>query len=183
MVVAWLDSLITELGLEWTRYDYNIDPWPYFEKADASGDIQYAYMKGLYHVLDTLMRKHPAWFVETCATGSQRLDIGTIRRAISSWLSDQSVFPHICRYMQLGANRFIPAHLANSAVVTYRGPVCAEKGQVSFDRGRARWGVYSDPAMALRRNSRPGGPVRVRCCLAWPVRSPSAAISPRGLRN
>lgn len=171
LVIQWLDGLITEYGIEWMRYDYNISPFPYLKPLDETLEIQYAYMEGLYRVFDTVMQRHPQWFVETCATGAQRLDIGTMRRAHCSWASDQSEYPHICRYMQLSANRFIPGHLLNSAVVTHRTPKEAwsaanlaeianadlGKGQVSFNCGQARWGVYSDPAMARRRRFGPGG--------------------------
>ena len=170
MVIEWLDGLLTEYGIEWTRYDYNISPFPYMTPLDGTLEIQYAYMEGLYRVFDTVMQRHPEWFIETCATGAQRLDIGTMRRAHSSWASDQSEFPHICRYMQLSANRFIPGHLMNSAVVTHRAPLGAwsaadlggianaslGKGQVSFNCGQAKWGVYSDPSMGIRRKFGPG---------------------------
>lgn len=107
---------IRRLDLKWSRWDYNIEPQPFWDAVDPSGKIQFDYMAGLYHVLDTLMAAHPEWMVEGCASGGRRIDMGTMKRAHTFWFSDHSTSAAICRYMQARANRFLPGHLLNSSV-------------------------------------------------------------------
>ncbi len=73
-------------------------------------------MAGLYRVLDTLMREHPHWLVECCASGGRRIDLGTLRRAHTIWFSDHTEDALVCRFMQTGAQRFLPGNFPNSAV-------------------------------------------------------------------
>jgi alpha-galactosidase len=107
-------------------------------------------------VLDTLMGRYPALLVENCASGGQRIDLAMMRRAHSCWFSDHSLSPQICRYMQLEANRFLPAQFCNSAVVAVRGASSAQfsefdilsrmAGTLSFDGDIASW----SPALTQR---------------------------------
>ncbi|MHB9035869.1 MAG: alpha-galactosidase [Armatimonadota bacterium] len=121
----WLIDLISPMieryDIRWSRWDYNINPEAYWRRADPTGKIQFAYMKGLYRVLDTLMSRYPRWFVEQCSSGGHRLDIGTMRRGHSFWFSDQTFDPDMCRAMQAGANHFLPGHLCNSSVAVDSG--------------------------------------------------------------
>ncbi len=126
--IETVSGWIRRLDLKWSRWDYNIDPQPFWDAVDPSGKIQFDYMAGLYRVLDTLMSEHPKWMVEGCASGGRRIDIGTIRRAHTFWFSDHSTIPSVCRYMQARANRFLPGHLLNSSVA-----VKWENGDLGFD--------------------------------------------------
>jgi len=119
---------IERLDLRWSRWDYNIEPNPFWRSVDPSGAIQFAYMRGLYRVLDTLMQRFPNWMVEACASGGRRLDLGTIRRAHTVWFSDHTTYPAVCRHMQARANRFLPGHLLNSSVAVGFG-----RGDDGFD--------------------------------------------------
>ncbi|TAK22713.1 MAG: alpha-galactosidase [Chloroflexota bacterium] len=117
LVSGWIERL----GLEWGRWDYNFGPRVYWERADPTGKIQFAYLSGLYRVLDTLMARHPRWLIEACAGGGRRIDFGTLRRSHTTWFSDYTGDAPVCRTMQSGANRFLPGHLLNSAVCVWRG--------------------------------------------------------------
>jgi alpha-galactosidase len=119
---------IKRLDLRWSRWDYNIEPQPFWDAVDTSGKIQFEYFKGLYRVLDTLMSEHPNWMVEGCASGGRRIDIGTMKRAHTYWFSDQTDIAPVCRYMQARANRFLPGQLLNSSVA-----VGWENGDKGFD--------------------------------------------------
>ncbi|NLF02557.1 MAG: alpha-galactosidase [Anaerolineales bacterium] len=120
-VIETVGGWIERLGLVWSRWDYNIEPMPMWKAIDPTLKIQFAYMQGLYRVLDTLMADHPDWMVEGCASGGRRVDMGTMRRAHTFWFSDQSVDPLLCRYMQARANRFLPGHLCDSTVAVPLG--------------------------------------------------------------
>lgn len=145
VVGGWIDRL----GLEWSRWDYNIGPKSYWEKADPTGKIQFAHLVGLYRVLDRLIADHPKWLVECCASGGRRIDLGTLRRAHSIWFSDHTEDALVCRIMQTGANRFLPGNFPNSSVPVARnagdgttsdGDIISRMcGALSFDGDIASW--------------------------------------------
>ena len=149
-LIELVGGYIKRLDLRWARWDYNIAPKPFWEKVDPTGKIQFAYVKGLYRVLDTLMRENRGWLVECCASGGQRIDLGTLRRAHTIWASDHTEDPNICRFMQTGVNRFLPGHLPNSAVPVAKGQggreivrdfdvISRMCGALSFDGDVASW--------------------------------------------
>ena len=115
-LIEMMGGWIRKLDIRWSRWDYNIDPMSAWKKIDPTLKIQVDYFAGLYRVLDTLMKEHPNWMVEGCASGGRRIDIGTMKRAHTYWFSDQTDLPKVCRYMQARANRFLPGHLLNSSV-------------------------------------------------------------------
>jgi alpha-galactosidase len=87
---------------------------------DPTGKVQFAYMDGLYRVLDTLLARHPNLLTDNCAGGGQRIDFGTLRRAATTVISDHAEDPHVCRAMQTGGARVFPANYMNSSI--YIGP-------------------------------------------------------------
>ena len=54
-----LTGYIEQLGLKWIKLDYNFGPKPFWHAADPTFKIQFAYLAGLYRVLDELIRQHP----------------------------------------------------------------------------------------------------------------------------
>ena len=127
-VIDLLDGWIRRLDVRWSRWDYNIGPKPYWDSVDPTGKVRFAYMRGLYRVLDTLLERHPQWLVEACASGGRRIDLGTLKRAHTIWFSDHSDDPHVCRLMQTGAARYLPGHLTNSSVEVH-----LREGEGRFD--------------------------------------------------
>ncbi|MBI1926868.1 alpha-galactosidase [Candidatus Poribacteria bacterium] len=148
-VIKLISDWIQRLDLRWSRWDYNIGPKPFWEKLDSTGKVQFAYLKGLYRVLDTLMQRHPQWLIECCASGGRRIDFGTLKRAHTIWFSDHSDDPHICRLMQTGAARYLPGHLTNSSIQVNLGEgdgrfqesavLSRMAGALSFDGDVASW--------------------------------------------
>jgi alpha-galactosidase len=112
---------ISRLGLKWSRFDYNIDPAPYWQAADPTGKIQFAYVQGLYRVLDELRARHPDWMLENCASGGRRTDLGTLARSHTNWFSDYVDDANVVRWMQLRSQRFMPGNCSNASVNVRRG--------------------------------------------------------------
>ncbi|MFP4029017.1 MAG: alpha-galactosidase [Candidatus Brocadiia bacterium] len=156
--IETVGNWIEKLDLRWSRWDYNIEPQPYWDAVDPTGKIQCRYMEGLYRVLDTLMSKYPTWMVEGCSSGGRRIDIGTMKRAHTYWFSDQSRIPSVCRYMQARANRFLPGHLLNSSVAVASGNgdsgfndtsvLSRMLGKLAFDGDIASWSAKLTDRMA-----------------------------------
>lgn len=113
-LVDMMGGYIEELDLRWIKWDYNIDPFKYWEAADTTLKVQFGYVEGLYEVLDTLMERYPRCRMEGCASGGRRIDLGTIRRSHTLWISDAYHYEHnplLSRYMQGRANCFLPGQL------------------------------------------------------------------------
>ena len=118
-LIEMLGGYIERLDLRWIKWDYNISPFKHWEAADATLKIQFEYIYGLYHVLDTLMENYPLCRMEHCASGGRRIDLGIIRRSHVLFLSDAYHFRHnplLSRYFQARANCFLPGHLLSSWV-------------------------------------------------------------------
>jgi len=127
-VVEMVGGWIKRLGLHWIRWDYNVDPRSFWEAVDSSCKVQFGYLEGLYRVLDTLMEQNPECMIESCASGGRRIDIGTMKRAHTIWISDHWEDPFVDRYIQARANRFLPGHLLNRSIA-----VPLDQGDDGFD--------------------------------------------------
>ncbi|HEX9997449.1 MAG TPA: glycoside hydrolase family 36 protein [Abditibacterium sp.] len=120
-LIELISGWISKLGLKWSRFDYNIDPAPYWKAADPTGKIQFAYIQGLYRVLDELRARHPDWMLENCASGGRRTDLGTLARSHTHWFSDYVDDANVVRWMQLRSQRFMPGNCSNSSMNVRRG--------------------------------------------------------------
>jgi alpha-galactosidase len=67
-----------------------------------------------------LLERFPNLLIDNCASGGTRTDFGTLRRAGTTVISDHAEDPHICRLMQTGGARVLPANYMNSSF--YVGP-------------------------------------------------------------
>ncbi len=100
---------------EWIKlYDLT---WFRFEMA-GFGDLQY--MNGFYELMETITKEHPDFHIECCYGGGTRFDLGMIRWCTSTWLSDHTGDPDVCRFNQTGALRFWPSYFLNLAVRVHR---------------------------------------------------------------
>ncbi|MGH2371073.1 MAG: alpha-galactosidase, partial [Chloroflexota bacterium] len=120
-VIELLSGWISRLDIRWLRLDYNQQPGPFWDNADPTGKVQFAYVEGLYRVWDTLLARHPNLLIDNCASGGNRIDFGTLRRSGTMVISDHAEDPHVCRLMQTGGARVFPANYMNSSV--YVGPL------------------------------------------------------------
>jgi alpha-galactosidase len=96
-----LSDRIAEHGVDIYRQDFNFDPLPYWQAADASaadggddrvGMAEIRYVEGFYALWDELRRRHPGMCIDNCASGGRRIDLETVSRSLPLWPSD---FPDI----------------------------------------------------------------------------------------
>ena len=86
-----ISKLIAENGVDIYRQDFNLDPLPYWQAADAPdriGMTEIRYVEGLYAFWDELRRCHPTVWIDNCASGGRRLDLETVSRSLPLWPSD-----------------------------------------------------------------------------------------------
>jgi hypothetical protein len=118
----WLQRFIRayeEWGVRWVRWDYNAEPRGNWDHELASGEIgrrQIDHITGLYATLDSIMEACPDLFIEQCASGGYRIDLGTVRRGHSFWMNDHTVNSDIIRFMQQGLNLILPGNYQNTNI-------------------------------------------------------------------
>ena len=91
-----VDKLMTEQGIDLYREDFNISPlsfWRAHDTEDRQGITEIKHIEGHLAFWDELLRRHPNMFIDSCASGGQRNDLETMRRAIPLWRTDYRCEP------------------------------------------------------------------------------------------
>jgi alpha-galactosidase len=91
-----ISSIISKAGLSVYRQDFNMNPGPYWQAADAQdrvGMSEIRHIEGLYAMWDELLERHPGLVIDNCASGGRRIDLETISRSIPLWRSDFQCHP------------------------------------------------------------------------------------------
>ena len=86
-----VSRLIVGNGVDIYRQDFNFDPLPYWQAADAPdriGMTEIRYVEGLYAFWDELRSRHPGLMIDNCASGGRRIDLETLSRSLPLWPSD-----------------------------------------------------------------------------------------------
>lgn len=69
----YLSDAVTQYGLDVLRIDYNLDPGPHWEDADAktnsTGLTEHRYVSGLYDLWDRILTTHPGLMIDDCSSG------------------------------------------------------------------------------------------------------------------
>lgn len=138
----WAIEAISEqvraLDARWIRFDMNCDPaecWAKHDAEDRRGETEIRYVDNLYGLFDALRARFPDIVVENCASGGRRIDLETIRRTHTDWISDHTQSEAVIRYHLHGACRWLPCNHINTSMahaylepnrpVNWRGPLPA----------------------------------------------------------
>lgn len=108
-----LDQYIREYEIRYIRYDFNIDPLPYWQRHDQSnrrGVTQLRHIQGLYAIIDWVREHHPDTVLEGSAAGGRRIDLETARRFHTFWINDSTLDPAVIRFHLFGINNFLPGN-------------------------------------------------------------------------
>ncbi|HUT33425.1 MAG TPA: alpha-galactosidase [Planctomycetota bacterium] len=113
----WLSKCITEGGIDIYRNDFNIDPLPFWQAADApdrKGMAEIRYVEGHLEMWDELIRRHPGLWIDTCASGGRRIDLETLTRSVPLWRSDTQCcgkpMPIWDQVQMAGLSLYVPFH-------------------------------------------------------------------------
>jgi len=117
----WFIDLVSryveEVPLGYFRHDFNIDPLPFWRKADPpdrQGITEIRYIEGLYRVWDTLRAKYPDMMMEGCACGGRRIDLESIGRFHTYWKTALYGYLLANQSHVWGANLYLPANYFNT---------------------------------------------------------------------
>ena len=97
----FISAKVDEFGLDCYRQDFNMDPLPYWQAADApdrQGITEIRHVEGLYAFWDELRARHPGLILDNCASGGRRIDLETVGRATPFWRTDgpRDAIAHQC---------------------------------------------------------------------------------------
>lgn len=114
----WMTDHISELirkgGIDYYRQDFNMDPMPYWELADAPDRIgisEIRHIEGLYAFWDSLLERFPDLLIDNCASGGRRLDLETTSRSAPLWRTDYHYGePNGYQNHTYGLNFYLPLH-------------------------------------------------------------------------
>jgi alpha-galactosidase len=140
---AGVDGAVNTLRKWIKTYDMT---WFRFEMEGAGG---LNYQQGWDEVMARITREYPDFHIECCFGGGTRFDLGNMRFCTSTWLSDHTADPNVCRVQQTGALRFWPSYMLNSAVRVHRkggdreanayNVISRMPGTLSFNGDVAQW--------------------------------------------
>ncbi|HEY0865264.1 MAG TPA: glycoside hydrolase family 36 protein [Opitutaceae bacterium] len=126
---------------------YNLT-WFRFEML---GQGELSYQRGYQEILATITREFPELHIECCLGGGTRFDLANMRYSTTTWLSDHTGSPDVCRVTQTGALRVWPSYMLNLAVRVHRNTGDSEAtaynvisrmpGTLSFNGDIAQWSV------------------------------------------
>lgn len=94
---AVLERLIVEYKADWIKLDFNLDPRAGCNRTDHGhqhGDGLYEHYRGYYELLMRVRAKYPEVFLENCASGGLRIDLGIMRQCHCTYLSDPDFPAH-----------------------------------------------------------------------------------------
>lgn len=98
-----VDRFVNEWGIEYIKFDYNIDIGIGTETdADSFGDGLMQCNKAFLSWVDSLYERHPGLIIENCSSGGMRMDYGSLQHFSIQSVSD-STFYNEFSYMQVMA--------------------------------------------------------------------------------
>lgn len=88
-----IKAFLTEYPVDYIKWDYNRIVAEHVSRAfgpDRQGEIYHRLTLGYYALLGRLTTQYPRLFVEGCASGGGRFDLGTLYYTPQIWASDES---------------------------------------------------------------------------------------------
>jgi alpha-galactosidase len=86
-VLGQIDALVTELGIDFIKWDHNRD---LVESLHAGRPGGHAQMTAVYRLIAELKARHPSLEIESCSSGGARTDLGILAVTDRVWASDSN---------------------------------------------------------------------------------------------
>ncbi|MET9084856.1 alpha-galactosidase [Streptomyces sp. NPDC004237] len=145
-VAAWvhgrLDELVTKNAIDFLKWDMN-RPFTEAGWPDAEGDpdrLWTDHVHALYAILDRLRADHPDLRIESCSSGSGRLDLGILARSDQVWASDNTDAVDRVE-IQHGFSQLYPAQVMGAWVTDSPNPFTGRSVPLDFRFRVAATGV------------------------------------------
>ncbi|SDU59133.1 alpha-galactosidase [Jiangella alkaliphila] len=89
-LVEALDALLSSAPIDALKWDLNRPLTEASDGLDESGSVWIGHVEGFYDVLDRVRALHPDVWIESCASGGGRADLGVLSRTEWVWPSDNT---------------------------------------------------------------------------------------------
>ena len=86
-VLGQIDALVSELGINFIKWDHNRDLVDAVRDGRPGGHLQ---TLAAYRLIDELKAAHPGLEIESCSSGGARTDLGILSRTDRVWASDSN---------------------------------------------------------------------------------------------
>ncbi|MEV5964007.1 alpha-galactosidase [Kribbella sp. NPDC051952] len=143
-----LDRLLSSYDIKYLKWDANR---PRLDSGDQRRDLDGRVVANLYGVLDKIRSAHPDVYVEGCAGGGARVDLGTAARVDTLWPSDNTA-PLDRLGIQRGFRTGFAPHLMSSWVTDAVGTHDGRERSLDFRFHVAMAGVLGIGADLSRWN-------------------------------
>ena len=143
-----LDRLLSSYRITYLKWDANR---PRLDSGDQRRDLDGRVVANLYAILDRLRAEHPDVYVEGCAGGGARVDLGMAARVDTLWPSDNTAPLDRLRIQQGFRTGFAP-HLMSSWVTDAAGTHDGRERSLDFRFHVAMAGVLGIGADLSRWN-------------------------------
>nr|WP_255672580.1 glycoside hydrolase family 36 protein [Glycomyces amatae] len=111
-----VDRLVSDFGIGFFKFDYNIDPGPGTDlDADSVGDGLLDHNRAHLAWIDRLLDRHPGLVVENCSSGAMRMDFAILSRLAMQSTSDQQDFTKFPPIAAAAPISLLPEQAANWA--------------------------------------------------------------------
>jgi alpha-galactosidase len=125
--LTWVTNRISDMiikdGIDIYRQDFNMDPYPYWERNDLPdrvGISEIRHIEGLYMFWDSLLVRFPNLIIDNCSSGGRRIDLETISRSSPFYRTDFKSYeqPNGSQDQTYGLNFYLPLHGTSSHIMT-----------------------------------------------------------------
>ena len=111
-----VDRLVTEFGVGFFKFDYNVNPGPGTDlDADSVGEGLLGHNRAHLAWIDGLLDRHPGLVVENCSSGAMRMDFAILSRLAMQSTSDQQDFTKFPPIAAAAPISLLPEQAANWA--------------------------------------------------------------------
>jgi alpha-galactosidase len=86
-VLGQIDALVSELGIDFIKWDHNRD---LVESVHTGSPGGHAQMAAVYRLIAELQERHPSLEIESCSSGGARTDLGILAVTDRVWASDSN---------------------------------------------------------------------------------------------
>ncbi len=148
-LIERVDGIIKDSGVRIYRQDFNFDPKPIWEQAEAKdriGAIENFHVQGYLRYWDALIARNPGLWIDSCASGGRRNDLETMRRAVPLHYTDVGYGNHPIKQKQHREMfEWIPYFRAHNT--NWDDPVTGEYGKTNLPIDRFAYYVAMTPAL------------------------------------
>ncbi len=119
-VMNHFNGFVQNEKIDFYRQDFNMDPLPYWRNNDApdrEGITEIRHIEGYFAYWDELLRRNPGLRIDSCASGGNRNDIETMRRAVPLMRSDWVENPTSQQSQTLGMSIWFPFYGQSTALL------------------------------------------------------------------